>query len=184
MRFEISGKPSISLDGRVLMLPIKNVKQTLKALNDFREDKPYVCELKVKREKRSLNANAYCWVLIGEIAEKLNLPNDAVYEMMLQRYSKAYTYIIVKPEAAEQTKATLKAAHIYAYEVGDVLDVNGKQGVQLQLFWGSSTFDTKQMSRLIDGIVDEANALGIETATPAELERYKTEWGKKQENEA
>ena len=175
MTIDITGKPSVSLDGHVLLLPIKNLKQTLVALNDYKEDKQYVCDIKIKREKRSLNANSYCWVLIGEIAEKLNLPNDAVYEMMIQRYSKAYTYIIVKPEAVEQTKATLRAGHIYAYDIGNA-EVNGKEGVQLQLFWGSSTFDTKQMARLIDGIVSEAKELGIDTATQDELARYKEEW--------
>lgn len=175
MKVDISGKPCISLDANMLLIPVSNIKQAMRALGDYKEDKPCVCEIKIKREKRSLNANAYCWVLIGEIAEKLNLPNDAVYEMMIQRYSKAYTYIIAKPDAVDQTKATLRAAHIYAYEFGDT-EVNGKDGVQLQLFWGSSTFDTKQMARLIDGIVSEAKELDIETATPEELSIYKEEW--------
>jgi hypothetical protein len=175
MTIEITSKPTISIYENVLVIPIKSRQQAFKALNDYKDDKTYVCEIKQKKERRSLNANAYCWLLIGEIAEKLNLPNDAVYEMMIQRYSKAYTHIIVKPEAAEQTKATLRAAHIYAYEIGDI-EVNSKDGIQLQLFWGSSTFDTKQMARLIDGVVSEAKELGIETATPAEIARYKEEW--------
>ncbi len=178
MILEVAGELKISPYESVLIVPVKSREKAAKAIEEVSNAKyPVVCEIRQQRPKRSLNANAYCWVLIGEIAEKLNISNDVVYEAMLRRYSKAYTYMIVKPEAVEKVKATLKAGHIYAYEVGNV-SVGGKEGVQLQLYYGSSTFDTKQMSRLIDGIVSEAKDLGIETATPAELARYKEEWGK------
>lgn len=42
---------------------------------------------------------------------------------------------------------------------------------------GSSEYDTVEMSHFIDRIVEEAKELGIETATPDELERMKQEWG-------
>lgn len=178
MALELSDLPRLSEYENVLILPVKSRRQAAKIIEDNQEPKyPLVCEIKQARPKRSLNANAYCWVLVGEIAESLGLANDAVYEMMLQRYSKAYTYIIVKPEAVEQTKATLREAHIYAYDIGN-RNVGGKEGVQLQLYWGSSTFDTKQMSRLIDGIVSEAKEQGIETLTPDELTRIKSEWNR------
>jgi hypothetical protein len=178
MTLEVAGELKISPYESVLIVPVKSRDKAARAIEEVQDAKyPVVCEIKQQRPKRSLNANAYCWVLIGKIAEKLELPNDAVYEMMLQQYSEAYTYMVVKPEAVEKVKATLKAGHIYAYEIGNV-NVGHKEGVQLQLYYGSSTFDTKQMSRLIDGIVSEAKDLGIETATPAELARYKEEWGK------
>lgn len=178
MKLTVNGEIKLSPYENVLIVPFKSRQKAAKAIEEQAEAKyPVVCEIKQERPKRSLNANAYCWVLVGEIAENAGLPNDAVYETMLQRYSKAYTYIIVKPEATEQTIETLKAAHIYAYPIGDK-DINGKEGTQLQLFWGSSTFDTKQMSRLIDGIVSEAKELGISTATPEELARMKQEWKK------
>ena len=178
MKLEVSGEIKISPYENVLIVPFKSRDKAARAVEEQTDAKyPIVCDIKQERPKRSLNANAYCWVLVGEIAEIAGLPNDAVYETMLQRYSKAYTYIIVKPEAADQTIATLKDAHIYAYPIGD-RQIDGKDGIQLQLFWGSSTFDTKQMSRLIDGIVGEAKELGIETATPDELARMKQEWSK------
>ena len=155
MILEVAGELKLSPYESVLVVPVKSREKVARAIEEVQDAKyPVVCEIKQQRPKRSLNANAYCWVLIGEIAEKLNISNDVVYETMLQRYSKAYTYMIVKPEAVEKVKATLKAGHIYAYEVGGV-EIRGKEGVQLQLYYGSSTFDT-QMSRLIDGIVSEA----------------------------
>ncbi len=178
MILEVAGELKISPYENLLLVPVKSREKAAKAIEEVQDAKyPVVCEIKQQRPKRSLNANAYCWVLIGKIAEKLKLPNGAVYEVMLQRYSEAYTYMVVKPTAVEKVKATLKAGHIYAYDVGTV-KVGDKEGVQLQLYYGSSTFDSKQMARLIDGIVSEAKDLGIETATPAELARYKEEWGK------
>lgn len=57
---------------------------------------------------------------------------------------------------------------------------NGQTGVQIQAYFGSSQYDTKQMSRLIDGIIYEARELGIETATPEEVALMKSRWGNAQ----
>ncbi|MDL2235295.1 hypothetical protein LJC07_03975 [Christensenellaceae bacterium OttesenSCG-928-L17] len=122
------------------------------------------------REKRSLDANAYAWVLFGKIAEVLNTSKDDVYLIMLERYG-VYTHVIVQPKAVERVKEEWRTV----IELGEVT-VNGKSGVQLQCFYGSSTFDTKEMSRLIDGTVNEAKQLGIETLPPTELAAMIGEW--------
>jgi len=170
--FDVTGEIKLAPGG--LVIP---VKQTYR-YQQLNQDKPLVCRIDEKKDKRSLNANAYAWQLMGQIAEAMKSSNQEVYEMMLQRYSKAYTYVILPPNAVEQAKATFRESHIYAQEIGEC-KVNGKEGTQLQLFYGSSTFDTKQMSRLIDGIVSEAKELNLETATPQEIERIKSEWKKK-----
>ena len=56
--------------------------------------------------------------------------------------------------------------------------VNGKTGIQLQCYFGSSTYTTAEMATLIDGVISECKDMGIETATPAELARMMGEWGK------
>ena len=55
--------------------------------------------------------------------------------------------------------------------------VGAMEGHQLQVYYGSSTFDTKEMSVLLDGVVSECEAIGISTLTPNEIERMKQEWG-------
>ncbi|MDD5018075.1 MAG: hypothetical protein PHO15_08270 [Eubacteriales bacterium] len=179
MIVEVDGQITLSPYENVMVIPFKSREKAAKAIEGTAEAKhPVICDIKQKRPKRSLNANGYCWALIGEIAEKLNISNDVVYEKMLQDYSKAYTYMIVKPEAIDQIKSTLRDAHIYAYEIGNA-DVNGKDGIQLQLYYGSSTFDTKQFSRLLDGIISEAEELGIDTITEKEKQSLLDEWSKK-----
>lgn len=126
--------------------------------------------VKFKR-KRSLDANAYMWVLLTKIAEAIQSSKDDVYLEMLSRYG-VFTHIIVKPSVVDKVKAEWRTVR----ELGEI-NVNGTSGIQLQCYFGSSTYNTKEMSVLIDGVVREAKELGIETATPEELEQMKREWG-------
>jgi len=128
-------------------------------------------EIKQHRKRRSLNANAYLWVLLGKMAEVLRTDKDELYLMMLERYG-VYTHIIVKPHVVEQVKAQWRTVR----ELGEVT-VNGQKGIQLQCYFGSSTYDTKQMSVLIDGVVSECQELGIDTLPPDEIQMMKNQWG-------
>ena len=122
------------------------------------------------RNKRSLDANAYCWVILQKIAEVLHQDKWNVYLEMLGKYG-VFTHIIVKPNVVDKVKEEWRTVK----ELGEV-SVNGMTGIQLQCYFGSSTYNTKDMSVLIDGIVYEAKELGIETLPPDELERMKIEW--------
>lgn len=122
------------------------------------------------RQKRSLDANAYAWVLMQKIAEASETDKWSVYLEMLGSYG-VFTHIIVKPSVVDKVKEEWRAVK----ELGEV-NVNGRTGIQLQCYFGSSTYDTKEMATLIDGIVREAKDLGIETLPPYELERMKEEW--------
>lgn len=136
------------------------------------DDKEYTLEIKEFRRKRSLDANAYFWVLVGKIADKLNSDNDSIYLSLLERYG-VFTHVIVKEQAVKQFEHEYRLIK----NLGEVT-VNGQTGIQLQCFFGSSTYDTKQMSRLVDGVVSECKDLDIETMTPQELQILKQEWGK------
>lgn len=122
-------------------------------------------------EKRSLDANAYCWVLLQKLAEAVGSDKWAMYLHCLQRYSRAFTHVIVKEAAVERMKELYRTC----VDLGEVT-VNGQTGHQLQVYYGSSTFNSKEMSVFIDGIISECKELGIETATPDQLERIKAAW--------
>ena len=91
---------------------------------------------------------------------------------MLRRYSQ-FTRIILKPEAVKSFEENWEVTK----ELGEVT-VNGKKGIQIQAYFGSSTYDSKQMSILIDGIKNECHDLGIETLSDEEIENMNKEWGK------
>ena len=122
-------------------------------------------EVKKHREKRSLDSNALLWKLIGEIATVIRNDKWAVYLMMLKRYGR-YTHIVVKRDVVEAMKSQWREIE----EVGEIT-VNGKEAVQLLCYFGSSTLNTQEFSVLLDGVISEAKELGIETASPEEVER-------------
>lgn len=144
--------------------------QAVRAFVAGMKDAVYTVCLKRKRQKRSLDANAYAWVLMEKIAAAVGRSKDDIYLDMLERYG-VFTHLIVKPAAVDM----LMREYRLCRDLGEVT-VNGKTGRQIQAYFGSSQYDTAQMSRLIDGITAEARDLGIETATPEELARMKGEW--------
>ena len=140
-------------------------------------DKIKNCEkLQIKavkhRERRSLDANAYAWVLMQKIAEAVHSDKWSVYLEMLAKYSRAFTHVIVRPDVVPRFEAEWRTVR----NLGEIT-VNGQTGIQLQLYFGSSTFDTKEMSVFIDGLIEECRQLEIETLPPNEIERMKREWG-------
>ena len=125
-------------------------------------------EIKRKYKKRSTDANAYCWVLIGKLADKLGTDKDIVYLIMLERYGQGGIVKIKNKDAA-----AFKAMTKYYREHETLTEENATY----YRFWvGSSRYSTKEMSIFIDGIISECKEQGIDTMTPAEIERLKTEW--------
>lgn len=134
-------------------------------------DKLLTITAKIFRNRRSKDANAYAWVLMQKIAEVLHTDKWSVYLDMLERYG-VFTHIIVRPHVVGRVIEEWRAVK----NLGEVT-VAGQTGIQLQCYFGSSTYNTKEMSVFITGIVSECHELGIETASPEELERMKREWG-------
>lgn len=141
---------------------------------DKLKDKELSIVAKQHRKRRSLDSNAYAWVLMQKIAEATHDDKWNVYLRLLQQNSRAFTHIIVKPEAVKKVKEEWRTV----IDLGEIT-VNGQTGIQLQCYFGSSTFDTKEMSVFIDGLIEECRQLDIETLPPAEIDRMKREWGVK-----
>ena len=131
----------------------------------------YTATFKEKKDKRSLDANSLFWAGVTAISDATHIPMDDVYIQLIIEYG-VRTPIIVKPKAAKQMMRTFR----YCENLGEVM-VNGNKGVQLMAYIGSSKYDTKQMSRLIDGMMYEIKGLGIDFASPEEIARCKAEWG-------
>lgn len=154
------------------------VNESRKVLTEYEKikdaDKLKITAVKY-RNRRSLDANAYMWVLLEKMAEVLHTTKDDLYIQMLDRYG-VFTHIVVQPQVVARVKAEWRVVR----ELGEIT-VGSMTGIQLQCFFGSSTYDTKEMARLIDGIISECKALDIETMTPDELDQMKAAWGQKYE---
>ena len=159
---------SVTVDGKYL----PNVaKMAEKANADVQNGKTVECILQRVKKSRSLDANAYAWVLISAVAEKIRASKDEVYFQMLRDYGQGGTVSI------EESKTGMFER---AYKYHDVLgesELHGKVFRHYRFWVGSSQYSTEEMSIFIDGIVSEAVALDLETKTPDELANIKSLWG-------
>lgn len=139
--------------------------------------------VKKYRNKRSIDANAYYWRLLTELSEVLKISKPCAHNIMLRKYgqsvkidgAKAYCRI---PDTEEAEETALEATTFHIRPTSQV--VEGNDGINYRTYVmlrGSSEYDSKEMSELIDGLVSDCKQAGIETATPEELTRMKREWG-------
>lgn len=138
--------------------------------------KSFVVEIKQKKENRSLDANAYCWVLCGKIAEHkdIHLQKDRVYQQAIRDYGVS-TIMPIRNDVLQDVLRWHTGSRLgNQYRVLGASKFEGYTNVCF--YYGSSEYDTKQMSHLIDGIIADCKDLGIETMTPSELQRLKESW--------
>jgi len=126
-------------------------------------------EIERKRKKRSTDANAFCWKLCTEIANVLRADKDSIYVDMLKKYGQSDVVSVL-------SSVDVKGYFKYYDEFGKGT-VNGKEFTHYKVYKGSSEYDTREMSILIDGIIDEAKALDIEVISEREKSLLLEEWG-------
>ena len=145
------------------------------------EDKEALYDLSPHKDvkKRSLNANNYFYLLITKIAEKLKLSLNEVHNMMLSSYGypeymdDKIVYFIL-PDRVDVNK--LEGVHLKATAKTQTLS-NGELNRVYIVMRGSHTYNSAEMARLIDGVIQEAEALDIETLTPNQKEQMLQQWG-------
>lgn len=138
------------------------------------EEGLYDVTIKKHRKKRSLNANAYCWLLLDKLSEKLNIPAAELYRETIRNIGGVSDMITIKFEALDRFCRDWTSRGLGYQVIAESTAIAG--WVDCQCFYGSSTYDTAQMSRLIDLIVEECKVQGIETMTPEQIEDLKSKW--------
>lgn len=152
-----------------------NIVRDLLALI-FEPDKKYELIIRDYKEKRSLQANNYSWVLTNKLAEKMlvagvKISKEEMHAEMIFRYG--------QPEVDENgdlvfwfIKDTIKATDYYPYAkpIGNG-KLDGEPATKWQIFRGSHDYNKSEFSIFIKGIVEECIEQGIETKTPDEIAR-------------
>lgn len=146
---------------------VGNAEQVVKWL--FTQDRDKTFEVKEYRQKRSLNANSYAWALINEMSNVLRTSKDEVYQEMLKRYGQSQVISVLSDIDISK--------FIKYYEPIGTAHLQGKDFTHYRCFIGSSEYDSREMAILIDGIISEAEQLGIETLPTTAIERMKQQWG-------
>jgi len=135
--------------------------------------KPGEYEVKRSRKKRSLDANAYAWVLCSKIAEAVGITKEEVYQNAVQDGDQYLIATIPDSDCDSFCRAWQSRGIGWRVQVADDPGIGAKT---LFAYYGSSVYDTKAMSRLIDGLVQDAKSMGIETMPPDELRAMLEEW--------
>lgn len=183
--FEVTGKiKDFTLDfttGKPKLTVELNEKQSAMAMFDeLKDTDKLTLRISQYREKRSLEANNYCWHLCGELAEKLS--NEKVKYTKEDIYRKAIKEIGVwrddeiEPADVKWRQAAWELIGTGWFSERVDFTADGNKEI-IRFYYGSSRYNKKQMSRLIDNIVIDCQEQGIQTKTPAELARLTSLWG-------
>ncbi len=156
---------------------IKNRADMVKAqsalfdiVSEVEKGKSFDFEIKAHREKRSKNANDYSWALQSQIAKAVNRSLDEIHEQMVLDYGVVETYSI-KAEAFQSAKRLFDYFKVLGEsEVKCVKFIHVRAGI------GTHHYDTAEMATFIDGVVQEAQQLGIDTKTPDEIAEMMSLW--------
>ena len=143
------------------------------AITSLEDGKAYTVEIKEKKEKRSREANAYAWVLLDKLAEKLHIPKEDIYRDFVKNIGGNSEIVCVQNKAVERLCEGWKRNGIGW--VTDTFESKIDGCTNVILYYGSSTYDTAQMHRLIDLIVQECKQQDIETLTEEEIARLRYE---------
>lgn len=151
----------------------KEVVEKLKSENKL------CIELKKWRQKRSLDANSYCWVLCDKIAKELCkdgtiVTKEDVYKDAILQIGSFEPFIV-------QEKTYMNFKRIWEKQgLGFLVQEVSKKDkcIKVNCYYGSSTYNTKEMSLLIEDLIELAKTLNVETKSQSEIDSLLKEWDK------
>ena len=152
---------------------IGTIEQIIQYL--FKQDKNKKYEVKEYKEKRSLDANAYAWVLLGKLQDKLHIPKEEIYKDAIKTIG-SYEVIPIKNEAVEKFRQAWSRKGLGWITETTKSKLDGYTNVLA--YYGSSIYDKKEMTRFIEQIIQECEQLDIETKSKAEIDSLLKEWDK------
>ena len=171
MRFKANAITAENNGFNVLLkfqIPITYGKQIESVIQGFTPQNEY--ELKPYKQKRSLSANALAWVYCDKLAEKLHSTKEEIYRIAVANVGVFTEIKVADAEAAKRFR------QIWQHNgVGWLTKTINE--TTIQAYYGSSTYNTQEMARLIDFLQDECRLQGIETRPQEEIDSMLREWG-------
>ena len=142
------------------------------AANGLKKGKEWAVEFKPSRKKRSLSANAYAWVLMEKLAQKLETTKESVYREQVRVYG-PFQVLKLNREALGRFEDLWTRNGL-----GWIVEYLGARGetVEIMAYPGTSTYTTAEMARFIDGLATECREQGIETMEPERLKSLVEAW--------
>ena len=171
MDFE-TGKGKVAL-----LIDTKNL-ENLELLLKLKEVKLDI-EIKKHIEKRSGKSNRYFWELLGKACEEKRIDTLEEYKRRVKELGIFRVSRIPSQDLNTLKRIWEERGEAWFCEVGDTEFIGDTEFKIVFLYYGSSSFNKKQMHRLIDNLVQDCEAIGIETKSPEEIESMLKEYDKK-----
>lgn len=155
-------------------------------LTKLDKEKEYVIEIKKQSKSRSMNANAYCWVLCQKLALELSkngyISKEDVYRKVIKECG-YFTYVPVREDAIERYIQIWQGHGLgwLAEDIGECQNLKGYHNIMC--YHGSSVYNQQEMARLIDCLTDECNQLGIQLEPSEYIQSLIEGWGDEQQKE-
>lgn len=155
-------------------------------LNTLDADAEYTVSITKKNKRRSLNANAYAWVLCEKIAHELSrnsyISKNDVYKRVIQEAG-TFTYLPIKNDAVVRF-IEIWHGHGLGWHAEDAGPAKTEGYTIIRAYHGSSVYTVDEMRRLIDALIDECNQLNIPIENNDYVNSLIQEWGNEQKEEA
>ena len=167
IEFKAENKPRIAilLDGRIeiTFAAPKSVLWAFDGLND----KPLAVTVKEFRQKRSLSQNSYLWVLLDKLAEKVNRSKEDIYKIYVKDCG-VFEILPIRNDCVERfiTNWSKNGLGWFCEDLGES-KLNGY--TKLMAYYGSSTYNSKEMARLIDAVIQDCEEQDIQTMPLSEF---------------
>ena len=142
----------------------------LDIVEELKNENKLNIELKKYRKHRSLDANSYFWKLLTELCELAEIDTTEEYKRRFR---------IETDDVKTFEKVWTDRGIAWFCEIADTEYLENVEFKIINAYYGSSSYNSKQMSRLIDGVVQDCKIYGIETKPQAEIESLLKEWDKK-----
>ncbi|MCE5227910.1 MAG: recombination protein NinB [Porphyromonadaceae bacterium] len=158
----------------------KDMKNTVQEFISSLTDKQYDVVIKPHKEKRSLDANSYMWVICDKIAKAMHdgkTTKEDIYREAIRQVGEWEDKPILNEDVEKHIKMWGMIGDGWFSEQRRESKLRGHKVVRD--YYGSHIYDTQSMSVLVDYIVEQAKEMGIETMTPREIEELKRKWGEK-----
>lgn len=171
----IRGGVSFTAQGQpIVTLELNEKMSALQMFGELCEKEKVSVKVGEFRQKRSLDANAYCWLLIGKLAEKLNIPLAEIYRSAIKDVG-GNSEIVCAQDKAVKSLCDGWSGNGIGW-VTDTMPSKIEGCTNVILYYGSSVYNTAQMSRLISIIQDECRQVGIETKSQEEVDSLLAQW--------
>lgn len=168
---------SVDQDGTWIHLLVSD-GQEARRYAEANADRPQRIKLTQWREKRSLTANAYAWVLLGKLSEVLRIPAVEIYRQIIPGVGGNTAALSVPIDSLDVLRDGWRNNGLgWIVEVIGISDTPGM--IDVLLYYGSSVYDTAQMARLIDLIIEECRDNGVEHLPPDKINAMLEAWDEK-----